>query len=132
MDRAFFTEKLKIAFNEGLKTRAEIAETIGVSKRTIDYWCSGRSLPDIEQLHKISQITKRSIQWFYDLYTMEDSEQQKLESVINLLRATIKIRQDTSKKQDKEHQKEIEKLEKRLEQTELMVHDIIQKQNSKS
>lgn len=79
MEKSFYTEKLKQAFEETQQTRAIIAKETGVSVRTIDYWCSGRSLPNIQELHKIAEIIKKPITWFFGIELNDSAQIKKLE-----------------------------------------------------
>lgn len=74
MELNFYTEKLKTAFEDTRKSKQNIADMIGVSVRTINYWCSGRSLPNIMELHKIAEVTGKTVPWFYGIESTADTK----------------------------------------------------------
>ncbi len=80
-----FGDRLKEAF--GGATNAEIAEKMGVSEGAVGNYARGR-VPDAEKLVKISNITKRSVDWLLTGKNHENSP-PKLD-IINLIEARVR------------------------------------------
>jgi transcriptional regulator with XRE-family HTH domain len=56
-----FGQRLKEAF--GGDNQAKIAEKLGISDASVSAYIKGESLPSLDNLKKISALTKRSLHW---------------------------------------------------------------------
>jgi transcriptional regulator with XRE-family HTH domain len=54
--------KVALRINEVLKEKGllqkELAEKLGVSKVTVNYWCNNQSIPSLDTLGEIARILK--------------------------------------------------------------------------
>jgi transcriptional regulator with XRE-family HTH domain len=57
LDMSSFSKRLSDLIKESRYSRQEIADTLNVSIRTVENWCTGKTLPDIEQAARVCLIT---------------------------------------------------------------------------
>ena len=69
-----FEEKLRTYRKEKNISQEQLAEKIGVTRQAVSRWETGKSLPDIHTLHKISKILDISIEDFVDDYSYPKKE----------------------------------------------------------
>lgn len=95
MNKLEFSEKIKQALVESGKTRSIIANSLEIALRTVDNWCTGYSLPDIESLQKYATITNKPVLWFFGMDTPDCKEIESLKKEI----AELKEERDAWRKQ---------------------------------
>lgn len=73
-----FEEKLRTYRKEKNISQEQLAEKIGVTRQAVSRWETGKSLPDIHTLHKISKILDISIEDFVDDYSYPKREKKEV------------------------------------------------------
>lgn len=63
-DRSIFSERLRYLREEkGFATQNEFAAAVGISKQAVNYYESGKRLPDAETLYMLSECLECSVDW---------------------------------------------------------------------
>lgn len=52
--------------NDAPRTVIDVAELLGLNKKTVERWLRGENLPGAQQLYAIAQVTKYSLKWLLD------------------------------------------------------------------
>ena len=74
-------EKIRIARKHARLSQAALGQYIGVSDKSISSYEKGRSVPPIEKLKKIAQITNHPVQYFTDENVDDSTIVSKLQTI---------------------------------------------------
>jgi transcriptional regulator with XRE-family HTH domain len=64
-DKKIIGKNIKIAMTIAEINQTELAKLLNVTQAAISKWVTGDRTPDIFQLKKISEITKKPMEWFF-------------------------------------------------------------------
>ena len=83
--KAGFGEKITEAIEKSKRTIEFLAETMGISVKTITRWKKGETLPDLYQISKLAELLDKKVQWFF-MVEEPTSSPEPTESILELKR----------------------------------------------
>lgn len=75
MDRKFFHIKMNFYCRIHGLSQAKLAKAMNCSKTTINSWFTGKKIPSINLLFRLSEFCQKDFNWFFSDFTEEDKNE---------------------------------------------------------
>lgn len=75
MDKKFFPIKMSFYLKTHELNQNKLAIVLKCSKTTVNSWLTGKTIPSINLLFKLSEFCQKDFNWFFSDFTEEDKEE---------------------------------------------------------